>query len=145
MNRVPDSAFIRPMQAVAAANRQALAALFGESVDHVRLIEHSRYARLHGRRIQATTRRGRIYLAGSASQFFGDPELVLHEYFHVLRQWAPGELTIPRYLWESCRRGYFQNRFEVEARQFASENLQRFLALLSRAMPRDDTADPPRG
>src|SRR5579864_7796875 len=51
-----------PLPAVLAA---ALEEVFGESVDHVRVIEHSRYARLHGRAL-ATTRRGRIYLRGEA-------------------------------------------------------------------------------
>jgi hypothetical protein len=141
MNRDPDRAFAARGDEVIAAQRQALAALFGESVDHVRVIEHSLYARLHGR-IRATTRRGRIYLTGSAQEFFREPELVLHEYYHVLRQWAPGELTIPRYLWESCRRGYIENRFEVQARRFAADQLQRFRALISRAMPPDDRAGP---
>jgi hypothetical protein len=145
MNRNPDSADARAAEAAYPVHRQALAVLFGESVDHVRVIEHSRYARLHGPRIRATTRRGRIYLTGSARQFFGDPELVLHEYFHVLRQWASGELTIARYLWESGRRGYVANRFEVDARRFATEHLRRFRELLSRATPPDDRADPRPG
>jgi hypothetical protein len=139
MNHDPDPAFRRRTEALAAAHRRALAAIFGESVDHVRIIEHSWYARLHGR-IRATTRRGRIYLPDGVAQFFADPELVLHEYFHVLRQWAPGELTIARYLREWCRRGYFRNRFEVEARRFAADHLPRFRELLSRATPPDDRA-----
>jgi hypothetical protein len=125
------------------ASRRALVELFGESVDHVRIIERSWYCRIHGRAV-ATTRRDRIYLRGTAAVFFRDPELVLHEYFHVLRQWGAGELTIARYLRESCRRGYFNNRFEVEARQFAAAQVSRFRALVSRAMPRDDTGDRPR-
>ncbi len=127
----------------AAAAQVALAQIFGEPVDHVRVIENSRYARLHGR-ARATTRRGRIYLRGSGAAFFADPELVLHEYFHVLRQWDRGELTIPRYLWEWWKRGYFDNRYEIEAREFAADNLYRYRALLSRAAPRAGTAGPQR-
>jgi hypothetical protein len=33
---------------------------------------------------------------------------------------------------EWLRRGYWDNRFEVEAREFAQSNLYRFRALLSR-------------
>ena len=107
----------------------ALHEIFGEDVAHVRVIEHSWYARLHvGAR--ATTRRSRILLSHSAAAFWADPELVLHEYFHVLRQWQPRRLTIWRYLRESLRQGYWNNAFEVEARAFAAQraaSLQRLL------------------
>jgi len=107
----------------------ALQDIFGEPIDHVRVIEHSRYARLHfGAR--ATTRRNRIFLRGSAAAFWSDPDLVLHEYFHVIRQWQPGRLTIWRYLVESLRRGYWLNRFEIEARQFAATHSARLALVL---------------
>ena len=103
----------------------ALQEIFGEPVDHVRVIEHSFYARLHfGAR--ATTRRNRILLRDSAAAFWSDPDLVLHEYFHVVRQWQPRRLTIWRYLVESLRRGYWLNRFEIEAREFARAQTPRF-------------------
>jgi hypothetical protein len=108
-----------------------LAALFGEDVRRVRIIEHSLFARAHAGAV-ATTRRGCIYLRGSAADFFANPALMLHEYCHVLLQWEPGRLTSGRYLLEWLRRGYWDNRFEVEAREFAQENLHRFQALLSR-------------
>ena len=73
--------------------------------------------RFHWRAI-ATTRPDRIYLRGSGKEFFADGPLVLHEYFHVIRQWATGDLTIPRYLLECFRRGYWDNRYEVEAREY---------------------------
>jgi hypothetical protein len=112
--------------------RDALAELFGGPVDHVRVAEYSWFARLHGR-ARATTRRRRIYLRGSAADFFRDPLLVLHEYFHVLRQWEPRDLTVCGYLWEWFRRGYVDNRFEIEAREFAEDHHYRFRALLSRS------------
>lgn len=97
----------------------ALHGIFGEPVDHVRVIENSLYARMHfGAR--ATTRRGRILLRGSAKDFWNDPELILHEYFHVLRQWQTRRLTIWRYLKESARKGYWHNCYEIEARAFAA-------------------------
>lgn len=102
--------------------RTALEAVVGESVSHVHVIEHSLYVRLHPRAI-ATTRRRRIYLRGSAQEFFEDPWLMLHEYCHVLKQWEPGDLTVVRYCLESLRHGYWNNRFEVEARAFADRYL----------------------
>lgn len=110
----------------------ALKGFFGDDVRHVVIVEHSLFARLH-LRIHATTRRRRIYLVGSAAQFFSDPALMLHEYCHVLKQWEPGHLTTMRYVTEWLRRGYWRNRFEIEARQFAADNLHRFRAHLGRA------------
>lgn len=98
--------------------RSALEAVIGEPVAQVRIIEHSLYARLHHRAI-ATTRRRRIYLRDSAQDFFENPWLMLHEYCHVLKQWEPGDLTVMRYCLEWLRNGYWNNRFEVEARAFA--------------------------
>src|ERR1044072_6592920 len=101
---------------------QGLESLFGESVRQVKVIQYSIYVRFHWRAI-ATTRRNRIYLRGSGKQFFADGPLVLHEYFHVLRQWATGGLTVGRDLAECLRRGYWENRYEVEAREFTSSEI----------------------
>ena len=109
--------------------RSALVVLLGDAIDDVELVEHSWYARLHlGAR--ATTRRNRILLAGSATEFFADPALVLHEYFHVLRQWNTGRLSVGRYLRECLRRGYWRNRYEHQARRYARLQLPALLALL---------------
>lgn len=114
-----------------AALRGALTELLGEEVDEVVIVEHSSYARLHlGAR--ATTRRNRILLRGSAAEFFADPELVLHEYFHVLRQWNRGRMTASSYLVEWLRRGYLENRYERQARRFARLRLPALLAHLRR-------------
>lgn len=119
----------------------ALHEIFGESVLHVRVVEHSRYARLHiGAR--ATTRRDRILLRGAAEEFWQDAELLLHEYFHVLRQWQPRRLTIARYLLECAARGYWSNCFEIEARAFAATHRPRLRKLLREIMP-DRTLPPP--
>ena len=112
------------------AVRAPLEILLGEGIGHVRVIEHSLFARLHGSN-NATTRRRRIYLRGSAADFFQNPWLMLHEYCHVLKQWEPGTLTVPRYVIESARRGYWNNRFEVEAREFADTHRDRLRAMLS--------------
>src|SRR5690606_27948713 len=87
----------------------ALREVFGERVEHVRVIERSTYARLH-RGARATTRRNRILLRGSAEDFWQDADLLLHEYFHVLRQWQPRRLTVWRYVIEWLRHGYWANR-----------------------------------
>jgi hypothetical protein len=110
--------------------RAALERILGTPVDHVRVIEHSCWARLHGRAV-ATTRRNRIYLRGSARDFFGNPSLLLHEYCHVILQWQPGRLTVRGYLAECLRRGYWNNRFEIEAREFAARHVATLHALLA--------------
>jgi hypothetical protein len=107
----------------------ALAQVFGEDVRHVRIVERSRYARLHGAR--ATTRPGIIYVATSGEEFARDHDLVLHEYFHVLKQWQPGRMTRLGYVVELVRRGYRANRYEREARAFAAAAMPRLAALLA--------------
>jgi Domain of unknown function (DUF4157) len=119
------------------AVRRALEQIFGRdaaSLGQVRVIEHSLLARLHGRAI-ATTRRRRIFLRGSAAEFFANPALMLHEYCHVLRQWEPGSLTVLKYLQECLRRGYWNNRFEIEARAFAQVHAARLAAMLRAGGP----------
>ena len=116
-----------------------LESLFGQPVGHVKIIQYSLYVRWHMRAI-ATTRPNRIYLRGSGKEFFADGALVLHEYFHVLRQWATGDLTIPRYLTESFRRGYWDNRYEIEAREFTARETYRYRSLL--AQHRTETLPP---
>jgi hypothetical protein len=111
----------------------ALEQLLGERIRHVKVIEHSWFARLHG--ACATTRLQRIYLRGSAAEFFGNPWLMLHEYCHVLRQWQTGSLTVSRYVLELLRRGYWNNRFEVEAREFADQLAPQLHRLLAAAPP----------
>ena len=112
--------------------RSALHEIFGDAVAGVSIIEKSWRVRWHPRAI-ATTRPNRIYLRGTIAEFARDPGLVLHEYFHVVNQWRPRRLTRLRYVFEWLRRGYFRNRFEVEARDFEAANQRRFRLLLARA------------
>jgi hypothetical protein len=119
----------------------ALESVLGERVDRVRVIEHSVIARVHSCDY-ATTRRRRIYLRGSAADFYRNPVLMLHEYCHVLKQWEPRKLTRWRYLLESLRRGYWNNRFEIEARAFAEAHRGRLQALLSAPRPPDRASHP---
>ena len=51
-------------------------------------------------------------------------DLLLHELAHV-RQFQASAGFPFAYVWESFRRGYHQNRFEVEARQYAAHRLHR--------------------
>ena len=118
----------------------ALESLFGESVSQIKVVQYSIFVRFHWRAI-ATTRRNRIYLRGSGKEFFSDGPLLLHEYFHVIRQWGTGDMTIPRYLLECFRRGYWDNRFEVEAREFTDSEIFRYRALLAQ----NRTAELPPG
>ncbi len=106
-----------------------LETLIGAPVRHIRIFERSLFVRLHGSAV-ATTRRGRIYLRGSAADFFENPWLMLHEYWHVIKQWEPRSLTVASYLAECVRRGYWNNRFEVEARAFADRHAPQMLAML---------------
>ena len=112
----------------------ALRELFDDRVDDVEVIENSWYARLH-RGARATTRRNRILLPGPASEFFDDPALVLHEYFHVLRQWNRGRLSVVRYLAEWVRHGYWSNRYERQARRFVALRLPALRKHLGRNFP----------
>ncbi len=61
--------------------------------------------------------------AAARADFFGNAALMLHEYCHVILQWQPGRLTVRGYLIECLRRGYWNNRFEIEAREFAARHV----------------------
>ena len=120
---------MRTVACLPARERRALEELFGEPVDEVRIVEHSRYARLHfGAR--AVTRRNRILLRGSLAEFLADPALVLHEYYHVIRQWNRGRMSLAGYLVESLRHGYWRNRYERQARRFVTLRLPALQARL---------------
>lgn len=121
---------MRTRQVMPVELRRALEEVFGDAVDGVELRERSLFARLHGG-ARATTRRNTIYLRGSLAEFFRDPELMLHEYFHVLRQWNRGRMTLWRYLLEWRRRGYWDNRYERQARRFVERRLGAFRQALA--------------
>jgi hypothetical protein len=107
----------------------ALGLVFGEAVDGIIVIEHSRYARAH-RGMRATTRPNRILLAISGAEFVANRELLLHEYYHVLRQWQTGYLTRWRYVLETARCGYWANRYEREAREFTAAMVGKYSGYL---------------
>ena len=109
--------------------RTALTELFGDAVDEVVIRESSWFARLH-HGARATTRRNTIYLRGTAEDFFADHELMLHEYYHVLRQWNRGRMNLWAYVVEWARNGYWQNRYERQARRFVRLRLAAFRRLV---------------
>ena len=53
-----------------------------------------------------------------------EAELLLHEIRHVQQFQASSSFPFA-YIWESLRRGYHANRFEVDARRYASVMLAR--------------------
>ena len=116
--------FPMPVSVLAALER-----VFDVTVHGVKVVEHSLYARAHWG-MAATTRRGLVLLTGSGQDFLRCHELILHEYFHVIRQWNTGRMTRCGYVAECIRRGYHHNRFESEARAFAADSLEEFRRFL---------------
>jgi len=72
------------------------------------------------RSVSAITLWHTIWLAPDASV---SEELLLHELRHV-DQFASTAAFPLLYMWESLRRGYVGNRFEVEARAYAARRIQ---------------------
>lgn len=66
-----------------------------------------------------------IHLHNSSSEaFLKDERWLKHELCHVRQFEQHGFLAfIIKYLWESIRRGYFNNKYEVEARQAELQHL----------------------
>lgn len=52
-----------------------------------------------------------------------DEELLLHESRHVA-QFEASRVFPLLYIWESLRRGYWMNRFEVDARSYAARRVR---------------------
>jgi hypothetical protein len=72
------------------------------------------------RTVDAVTLWHTVWL-GASTRF--DAELLLHEVRHVAQFEASRAFPL-LYLWESLRRGYRMNRFEVDARAYAAERLR---------------------
>ena len=58
-----------------------------------------------------------------APEIVPSAELLLHEFRHVTQFEASSAFPL-LYLWESVRRGYVGNRFEVDARAYAATRLR---------------------
>ena len=52
-----------------------------------------------------------------------EAELLLHEIRHVQQFQASASFPL-QYIWESLTRGYYANRFEADARRYASARLE---------------------
>lgn len=103
--------------------RKCMARAFNVSeqdVDNVRINGESVYAQmfpLFWSGPGATTLPNEINYTGPCSAFRGS-HFMLHEYFHVFRQWGEG-MTIPSYLLNS-------GKMEAAADRFADENKAKF-------------------
>lgn len=71
--------------------------------------------------VAAVTLRRTVFLSPGVAL---EPTLLLHELRHV-EQFLESKTFPIRYLWESLRRGYEANLFEVDARRFSLEQLAR--------------------
>ena len=118
----------------------ALEELFSESVSTIKVVERSWYAALHGK-ILATTRKELILLNMDGDAFSQLPELVLHEYYHVIKQWRHGELTTLKYIIESAKNGYINNKYEVATNQYVQKNIAVFNLLINKYKDYDSTDD----
>jgi hypothetical protein len=64
---------------------------------------------------------GRTIWLGEATAF--EAELLLHELRHVAQFESIRAFPV-RYIWESLRRGYHANRYEVDARDYAAARMR---------------------
>ena len=93
----------------------------------VRIKEQSWLARLAawklGTRTMAITLGGTIHLYNTPrADFLENKTWVCHELAHVLQFRRYGFITfLFRYGWESLRKGYYNNRWEIEARRLESD------------------------
>ena len=98
--------------------KKCLEIIFGESVSGIKI----------GKRLgfkYITTRKNKISLpiGYSCNQFQSSPFLLLHEFYHVLRQWNTGKLTVSKYIAEWTKNGSGNaNKYERAANDFARNN-----------------------
>ena len=69
--------------------------------------------------VEAITLRRTIFFGSHTSL---DAALLLHEFRHV-EQFLERRTFPLRYIWESLRRGYHRNRYEIDARTYAAGRL----------------------
>jgi hypothetical protein len=77
---------------------------------------------LLGQATVAAVTLGRTIFLAPATRL--DPELLLHEFRHV-QQFSKRKTFPLHYIWESLRRGYHANRYEVDARDYAARRIGR--------------------
>ncbi|WP_226648297.1 Calx-beta domain-containing protein [Microbulbifer variabilis] len=108
----------------------AVEQLFG--VDPVPIAVHEENWRATVPGMYATTRVNSIYLSKTKEHFYQHSFVVLEEYYHVIRQWNTRRMTAASYLYESAKNGYEKNKYEIEAKGFARENLNRYQQIKAR-------------
>jgi len=69
--------------------------------------------------VEAITLRRTIFLGAHTSL---EAALLLHEFRHV-EQFLEGRSFPLRYIWETLRRGYHRNCYEIDARTYAARRL----------------------
>jgi hypothetical protein len=74
-----------------------------------------------GQRTVAAITLWRTVWLGDTTQF--DTELLLHELRHVA-QFESSRAFPVLYVWESLRRGYHANRYEIDARMYAAARMR---------------------
>jgi hypothetical protein len=112
-------------------------------IDKVEVYENVGWLRLFIPWAAAATYRRRIWLRGSGLNFFNatSPNFMLHEYFHVLRQWEDGSMTLVKYLKECYRVGYWMNYYEHDAREFAAMNTYKYNQFFWKEVYKDKDLD----
>ena len=109
-------------------SKMALRAMFpNEGVEDVDVYGNNWRVKLTN--TYATTRKNKIFVNDSVESFFTKNFTVLEEYYHVLRQWNTGAMSRTSYLAENIKNGYKNNKFEIEAKEFAGNNLSTYLRL----------------
>ena len=100
--------------------KKCLEKILHESVDNIEVIEDKEFVNQHFITSGAVTRPGKIFISMTCDEFFNSdwPVFILHEYFHVTKQWAKG-MTILGYLLD------WRNK-EHDAQQFGEQNAKRF-------------------
>ena len=73
--------------------------------------------------------------------FLEDTNWIKHELRHIRQFREHGFVPfIFKYLWESMRKGYYQNKFEVEARKAETESVpEEFIAAFKKYLPKSGT------
>ena len=85
--------------------------------------ENSWFAKIAAKKLNADTVAmviGKtIHLHGTTKEYFlADERWLKHELCHIKQYKENGTIIfLIKYLWESLRKGYYNNKYEVEARQ----------------------------
>jgi hypothetical protein len=99
--------------------KKCLEDILGEPIDKIEVKEDKDFVNQHFIKSGATTRPGKIYISMTCEEFFGNKwfDFILHEYFHVTKQWGKGMGYVDYILnWRQKER---------EAQEFGEQNAER--------------------